>query len=129
MAKAKRKQQAEHNSEARWFGFTRVAPEEKTARVREVFTSVANRYDLMNDLMSGGLHRLWKDRLVHMMAPKAGQVILDVAGGTGDVALRCVKRTGGKAKVTVCDINPAMLRVGRDKAMDHGSLDHRMPFT
>jgi demethylmenaquinone methyltransferase/2-methoxy-6-polyprenyl-1,4-benzoquinol methylase len=76
----------------------------------------------MNDLMSGGLHRLWKDRLVKMMNPQAGQVILDVAGGTGDIALRCLKRTDGKAKITVCDINPAMLKAGKAKAIDHGVL-------
>ena len=110
------------NPEAEWFGFSRVAPEQKTSRVREVFASVAGNYDLMNDLMSGGLHRLWKDRLVTMMAPRVGQTILDVAGGTADVALRCAKRTEGKAKVIVCDINPAMLVVGRDKAINQGWL-------
>ena len=80
--------------------------------MREVFASVASRYDLMNDLMSGGLHRLWKDRLVRMMVPKPGQVILDVAGGTGDIALRCHRRTKGKAKIIVCDLSPEMLAEG-----------------
>src|SRR5262249_49951715 len=79
-------------------------------------------YDLMNDLMSGGLHRLWKDRLVSLMNPQAGQTILDVAGGTGDIALRCWKRAEGKANIIVCDLNPAMLEEGRAKAVDQGIL-------
>jgi len=108
--------------EAEWFGFRRVKPGEKTGLVGEVFASVAGRYDLMNDLMSGGLHRLWKDRLVRMMDPKTGETVLDVAGGTGDVALRCLKRSEGKARIIVCDINPTMLREGRAKAIDHGVL-------
>ena len=110
------------NPEAEWFGKRRVAPSVKTAMVKEVFASVAPSYDLMNDLMSGGLHRLWKDRFVNQMDPQAGQTILDVAGGTGDIALRCVARTKGKAHVVVCDINPAMLAVGRDRALDRGIL-------
>lgn len=110
------------NPESTWFGYERVAPEEKTARVMGVFDSVASRYDLMNDLMSGGLHRLWKDKLVSRMKPKAGQTILDVAGGTGDIAIRCAARTDGQARVVVCDINSAMLKVGRDKAIDRGYL-------
>src|ERR1700728_2563284 len=101
------------NSESHWFGFRRVTPGQKTGLVRDVFASVAGRYDLMNDLMSGGLHRLWKDRLVGMMNPKPGQVILDVAGGTGDIALRCARRTDGKARIMVCDLSPAMLAEGR----------------
>ncbi|HUY68342.1 MAG TPA: class I SAM-dependent methyltransferase [Alphaproteobacteria bacterium] len=110
------------NPESRFFGFRRVTPEEKTGLVREVFASVAQRYDLMNDVMSGGLHRLWKDRLVRMMTPKPGQVILDVAGGTGDVACRCARRTEGKSRIIVCDINPAMLERGKVRAVDQGIL-------
>ena len=110
------------NPESSWFGFRRVKPGEKTGLVREVFASVAGRYDLMNDLMSGGLHRLWKDRLVRQMNPKPGGVILDVAGGTGDVALRCARRTGGKAEIIVCDLSPAMLAEGRAKMVDQGLL-------
>lgn len=110
------------NPEAEHFGFTAVTAAEKDARVRGVFSSVADNYDLMNDLMSGGLHRLWKDKLVAMMRPKAGQKILDVAGGTGDVALRLAARTDGAAHITVCDINPDMLRCGRAKAIDRGWL-------
>ncbi|MGE4352180.1 MAG: bifunctional demethylmenaquinone methyltransferase/2-methoxy-6-polyprenyl-1,4-benzoquinol methylase UbiE [Bdellovibrionales bacterium] len=110
------------NPEAEWFGFTKVAPEEKTAKVIDVFSSVASKYDLMNDLMSGGLHRLWKDHFVGMMAPRAGESILDVAGGTGDITLRCARATKGQAHLTVCDLNYEMLKVGREKAVDQGWL-------
>src|SRR3546814_16264581 len=74
------------------FGYTDVAPEEKTARVGGVFTSVARSYDLMNDAMSGGMHRLWKDRFVRRVKPRAGEQILDMAGGTGDLPLRLARR-------------------------------------
>jgi demethylmenaquinone methyltransferase/2-methoxy-6-polyprenyl-1,4-benzoquinol methylase len=110
------------NPEAEWFGFKRVRPEEKTGMVQDIFASVAGNYDLMNDLMSGGLHRLWKNHLVSLMKPKPGQTILDVAGGTGDIALRCWKRTKGEADIIVCDLNPAMLTEGRAKAIDQGIL-------
>jgi demethylmenaquinone methyltransferase/2-methoxy-6-polyprenyl-1,4-benzoquinol methylase len=95
------------------FGFEEVAPEEKTRRVGAVFSSVARRYDLMNDLMSGGLHRHWKDLFVRRVRPRRGERILDMAGGTGDVAFR-LARNG--ASVTVADINPDMLEVGRERA-------------
>jgi demethylmenaquinone methyltransferase/2-methoxy-6-polyprenyl-1,4-benzoquinol methylase len=95
------------------FGDELVSPEEKTRRVGEVFSSVARRYDLMNDLMSGGMHRLWKDRFVARVKPRAGEVILDMAGGTGDVAFRIARRG---AHVTVADINPDMLEVGKQRA-------------
>ncbi len=108
------------NPESQWFGFRRVKASEKTGLVREVFSSVAGRYDLMNDLMSAGLHRLWKNALVRRMAPKAGMTCLDVAGGTGDIALRLWRKTNGKAKVIVCDINPEMLEQGKNKALDQG---------
>src|ERR1700722_10569817 len=110
------------NPEANWFGSRRVRPEEKTDLVREVFASVASRYDLMNDLMSGGLHRLWKDRLIGMMDPKPGQVILDVAGGTGGIGLRCGRHTRGNARIIVCDLSPSMLAKGRVKMVDQGLL-------
>lgn len=110
------------NPEENWFGYTRTKPGRKTASVGRVFDSVANRYDLMNDLMSGGLHRLWKNRFAAMIRPRAGQSILDVAGGTGDIALRLAQRSHGHAAITVCDINETMLNVGRDKALDHGWL-------
>lgn len=111
------------NPESEWFGFTRVDPHEKTHRVQDVFHNVAGNYDLMNDLMSAGLHRLWKDRLVRMMRPRAGQTLLDVAGGTGDIALRCYRQTDGNATITVCDLNPSMLAAGRLKAIDQGVLN------
>jgi len=95
------------------FGFEEVAPDEKTRRVGAVFSSVARRYDLMNDLMSGGLHRHWKDQFVRRVRPRAGEHILDMAGGTGDVAFRLARRG---ALVTVADINPDMLDVGRERA-------------
>ena len=95
------------------FGEERVTPEEKTARVGGVFSSVARRYDLMNDLMSGGAHRLWKDRFVAKVNPRSGETILDMAGGTGDIAFRMAKRG---ARVTVADINPDMLAVGIERA-------------
>jgi len=99
------------------FGYEEVAPAEKTRRVGGVFTSVASRYDLMNDAMSGGMHRLWKDRFVRRVKPRAGEQILDMAGGTGDIAFR-LARAG--ASVTVADINPAMLEVGMGRAQQRG---------
>lgn len=99
------------------FGDKLVSPEEKTRRVGEVFSSVARRYDMMNDLMSGGMHRLWKDRFVNRVKPRLGEEILDMAGGTGDVAFRMAKRG---ACVTVADINPDMLKVGRQRAERKG---------
>lgn len=107
------------------FGDERVSPEEKTRRVGAVFSSVARRYDVMNDLMSGGMHRLWKDRFVARVKPRVGEMILDMAGGTGDVAFRMAKRG---AQVTVADINADMLGVGRERAAKRGleGLDWRV---
>ena len=99
------------------FGDELVSREEKTRRVGEVFSSVARRYDLMNDLMSGGMHRLWKDRFVARVKPRPGEAILDMAGGTGDVAFRMARRG---ALVTVADINADMLEVGRQRAKRGG---------
>jgi demethylmenaquinone methyltransferase/2-methoxy-6-polyprenyl-1,4-benzoquinol methylase len=99
------------------FGDTLVSPDEKTERVGAVFSSVARRYDLMNDLMSGGMHRRWKDRFVARVKPRAGEEILDMAGGTGDIAFRMARRG---ARVTVADINPDMLEVGRERARERG---------
>jgi demethylmenaquinone methyltransferase/2-methoxy-6-polyprenyl-1,4-benzoquinol methylase len=99
------------------FGDELVSPEEKTRRVGAVFSSVARRYDLMNDLMSAGMHRLWKDRFVDRVKPRAGEDILDMAGGTGDVAFRMVRRG---ARVTVADINGDMLQVARQRAERRG---------
>jgi demethylmenaquinone methyltransferase/2-methoxy-6-polyprenyl-1,4-benzoquinol methylase len=99
------------------FGDEVVTPEEKTRRVGAVFSSVAQRYDLMNDLMSGGMHRLWKDKFVARVKPRPGEDILDMAGGTGDVAFRMAKRG---ARVTVADINADMLAVGKERAEVRG---------
>ncbi len=111
------------------FGFRTVATQEKQSLVRDVFDSVADRYDLMNDLMSLGIHRLWKDRFVEWLAPRPGQAFIDVAGGTGDIAFRILAESARRSKsvalpahVTVCDINTEMLRVGRDRATDRGLL-------
>ncbi|WP_442969855.1 bifunctional demethylmenaquinone methyltransferase/2-methoxy-6-polyprenyl-1,4-benzoquinol methylase UbiE [Roseibium sp. Sym1] len=102
------------------FGFTRVAEGQKQALVDDVFHKVAQRYDLMNDMMSGGFHRVWKDAMVSFLAPpkrpNSGWRLLDVAGGTGDIATRVVRRSGDTVKATVCDINESMLQVGRDRA-------------
>jgi len=110
------------NKESQWFGFKKVLPEEKTRLVENVFDSVADRYDLMNDLMSGGVHRLWKSAFVRAMQPRASKKLLDVAGGTGDIAFRYREKAGEDADITVCDINAEMLKVGRDRAIDRGYL-------
>src|SRR5262245_8275765 len=109
-------------SESRWFGYRRVAPEEKAPLVRGVFETVAGRYDLMNDLMSGGIHRLWKREMVTWLRPRRGGTILDVAGGTGDIALRILGRIDGDGRVIVVDATQAMLAVGRDRMIDQGLL-------
>ena len=100
------------------FGFQSVPLGEKQGRVNEVFRSVAGRYDLMNDLMSAGLHRLWKDALVSTLRPPRDRAFrhLDVAGGTGDVAFRILDAGGLKTQVTVLDINGEMLKVGQERA-------------
>ena len=97
------------------FGFQDVPESEKAGLVHGVFSSVAGRYDLMNDLMSGGLHRLWKDAMMDWLAPRQGQRLLDVAGGTGDVAFRFLKRAPS-ARATVLDLTEAMLVEGRQRA-------------
>jgi demethylmenaquinone methyltransferase/2-methoxy-6-polyprenyl-1,4-benzoquinol methylase len=99
------------------FGDELVSPDEKTRRVGGVFSSVASNYDLMNDLMSGGMHRLWKNRFVAKVKPRHGEHILDMAGGTGDIAFRMAARG---ARVTVSDINPDMLAVGMERAKKQG---------
>src|ERR1700745_4235646 len=102
------------------FGSGDVQNEAKAPLVRRVFDSVADRYDLMNDLMSGGIHRLWKAELIDRLAPRPGQLLLDVAGGTGDIAQRFLDRAGGGARAIVCDLTLSMVRRGRDPALDHG---------
>lgn len=106
--------------ESAHFGFRNVAPEEKPRLVKGVFDRVAENYDLMNDLMSGGLHRLWKGSMIDWLAPRPGMHIIDVAGGTGDIALRMLERAD--CEVTVADINAAMLEVGRNRAIDRNCL-------
>jgi demethylmenaquinone methyltransferase/2-methoxy-6-polyprenyl-1,4-benzoquinol methylase len=104
-------------SETVSFGYEDVDPREKTRRVGEVFSGVAAKYDLMNDAMSGGLHRLWKDSFVNRVKPQPGEAILDMAGGTGDIAFRLADRG---AEVTVSDINQEMLDVGIERALKRG---------
>ncbi|MEN9717882.1 MAG: hypothetical protein RIQ99_760 [Pseudomonadota bacterium] len=99
------------------FGYEDIAPEDKAARVGAVFSSVAKKYDVMNDAMSVGMHRLWKDKFVRRVKPQAHEQILDMAGGTGDIAFRMA--TQG-ASITVSDINQDMLDVGIERAMDRG---------
>ena len=108
------------------YGFKKVEAGEKQPLVNEVFHKVANRYDLMNDLMSAGLHRLWKDAMVAWLNPpkRAGWKVLDVAGGTGDIAFRIIEASGRNAAATVLDINGSMLTVGQDRAEKYQLLDN-----
>ena len=112
------------------FGYSTIPLDEKQGRVDDVFHSVARRYDLMNDLMSGGLHRAWKDALLTAVNPPKGDRdfrLLDLAGGTGDVAFRVAQAGGANTRVTVCDINAEMLAVGAERAAQRG-LDHAVTF-
>ena len=102
------------------FGYQEIDVSEKTEMVGEVFSKVAAKYDIMNDAMSGGMHRLWKDRFVRRVKPQEGETILDMAGGTGDIAFRMVE---SGANITVSDINQEMLDVGIERAMDRGIDD------
>ena len=102
------------------FGFETVSPDEKTTRVRQVFDSVAGRYDLMNDLMSGGLHRGWKRFAVAIAAARPGQRVLDLAGGSGDLTRLLARAVGATGEVVLADINRAMLEVGRDRLLNAG---------
>src|SRR5579885_2099542 len=111
--------EAEPEPGSAWFGDRRVGAAEKAPLVRRVFDSVAGRYDLMNDLMSGGVHRLWKAALIDRLAPRNGLALLDMAGGTGDIALRVLARAP-QARVLVADVNRTMLAVGRDRAINRG---------
>jgi len=112
------------------FGYRDVPLDEKQTLVNNVFHSVASRYDLMNDLMSMGLHRVWKDIMINTLNPPKGETpfaLLDVAGGTGDIAFRAAKAAGANFRATVCDINPDMLAVGRERAAAR-HLDDRVSF-
>lgn len=104
------------------FGYQQVAESDKAKRVAGVFDSVATRYDVMNDLMSGGLHRLWKAFTIGKSGVKAGDRVLDVAGGTGDLSLAFAKRVGPTGQVWLSDINASMLAVGRDRLTDRGQI-------
>ena len=104
------------------FGFQEVPEDEKARKVGEVFSSVAPNYDLMNDLMSGGLHRVWKHFAVELASVQRGERVLDVASGSGDLALPFAKRVGGEGVVWQTDINAAMLKVGRDRLTNAGQL-------
>ena len=102
------------------FGFERVAKGDKAERVRAVFASVAGKYDIMNDLMSLGAHRLWKHFTLSLTGLKPGQQALDVAGGTGDLTLGLLRQVGKSGRVVLSDVNPAMLDIGRDRLLDKG---------
>ena len=122
-------------SETTDFGFERVTPDEKTSRVRRVFESVADRYDLMNDLMSAGLHRMWKRFALELADIRPGARILDIAGGTGDMTHLFLERAGPSGEVWLTDINGAMLARGRDRLLDDGCVAptvqcdaERLPF-
>ncbi|MBA4709020.1 MULTISPECIES: bifunctional demethylmenaquinone methyltransferase/2-methoxy-6-polyprenyl-1,4-benzoquinol methylase UbiE [Aquitalea] len=104
------------------FGFKTVAESEKAGKVADVFHSVAKKYDVMNDLMSGGLHRVWKHFTLTTSGVKPGDKVLDIAGGTGDLARGWSKRVGKKGEVWLTDINSSMLTVGRDRLLDEGLI-------
>jgi demethylmenaquinone methyltransferase/2-methoxy-6-polyprenyl-1,4-benzoquinol methylase len=113
------------------FGFRRVGEDEKQGLVNEVFAKAARRYDQMNDLMSGGLHRLWKDDFVTLLAPPRHGIpfhVLDVAGGTGDIAFRIIRAGGPATRVTIADISPEMVAEGRKRAIAEG-FAHACRFT
>ena len=120
----RRQETREHPGAEADFGFRRVARAQKAPLVRGVFDSVAGRYDLMNDLMSGGIHRWWKDAMIAWLAPRAGQTLIDVAGGTGDIARRALRRLDPEkgGGVIVCDVNEQMLEIGRARTIDDGVL-------
>ena len=106
------------------FGFQEVDRDAKANMVADVFHSVASRYDLMNDLMSGGIHRIWKRFTIELSGVRRGHAVLDIAGGTGDLAARFAELVGPEGRVVLADINDSMLKVGRDKLLDHGLLDN-----
>src|ERR1700742_1959521 len=120
----------ERGDQTTHFGFKDVPLDDKQTLVNDVFHSVAKRYDLMNDLMSAGLHRVWKDLMINALNPPRGETsfaLLDVAGGTGDIAFRAAKTSGAGFRATVCDINADMLRVGQERAAKQ-HLDDRVSF-
>src|ERR1700684_2090334 len=108
------------NSDRTDFGFEKVPWAEKAERVRSVFASVAGKYDVMNDLMSFGVHRLWKQFTLALTGLRPGQCALDVAGGTGDLARGMLRQVGKSGRGVLSDVNPAMLEIGRDRLLDRG---------
>ena len=112
----------DQQSQKTHFGFEEVNESEKSRRVKDVFSSVANQYDLMNDLMSGGLHRVWKHIAVTLSGVREGSRVLDIAGGTGDLSKRYLKKIGEKGELWLTDINGEMLTVGRDRLIDDGFM-------
>ena len=110
----------DHGGNTTHFGYQQVAEDEKARKVKGVFTSVAERYDLMNDLMSAGMHRLWKKFTLDQSYVRAGDRVLDVAGGTADLSRAFAKRVGPTGSVVLTDINAAMLGIGRDRLIDDG---------
>jgi demethylmenaquinone methyltransferase/2-methoxy-6-polyprenyl-1,4-benzoquinol methylase len=106
------------------FGYKEVDTDAKAGMVADVFHSVASRYDLMNDLMSGGVHRIWKRFTIELSGVRTGNAVLDIAGGTGDLAARFSDIVGAKGRVVLADINDSMLKVGRDKLLDNGRMSN-----
>ena len=106
------------------FGYETVDAKEKAGRVAGVFHSVADNYDLMNDLMSAGIHRLWKHMTIEMSGVRKGHKVLDIAGGTGDLAAKFSKIVGSEGSVVLADINESMLKVGRDRLIDRGITEN-----
>lgn len=113
---------SENKKEQTHFGFKDVDKDAKAGMVADVFHSVAARYDLMNDLMSGGIHRIWKRFTIELSGVRKGNAVLDIAGGTGDLAAKFAQLVGPEGRVVLADINDSMLRVGRDKLLDTGNL-------
>ena len=113
---------AQSNGSTTHFGFNTVAEDEKESKVAEVFHSVAKNYDIMNDVMSGGLHRVWKLFTINRVAPRPGMKVLDLASGTADLAIAFAKKIGASGQVWATDINESMLRVGRDRLIDKGLI-------
>lgn len=114
---------------SQFYGFQSVDPNEKQGKVNHVFSRVAKDYDLMNDLMSGGMHRVWKNQLINSLAPRKTSPLnhLDVAGGTGDITFRLLEKTSNQAQATILDISREMLEVGRERAIERG-FEHQIKF-
>ena len=108
------------NQDQTHFGFEQVNVDDKQAKVADVFHSVASKYDIMNDLMSGGIHRIWKRLTIEQSGVRRGHKVLDIAGGTGDLTMRFSRLVGSEGKVVLADINDSMLKVGRDRLLDRG---------